>query len=225
MLQEILQDKRLMFVLATIALSLIADLVAWGLHTGWIGAAVITFSLNALILYYLYKTRDTLLGRLYVFGLLVGFGELPTDHLAVSVQQTLVYAPNEPFIWDSPFYMPFSWSIVMVQIGYLAYWMTNRWGLLKASLLTGVFGAINLPTYEFIAKQAGFWYYKDCWMVFFDSTPVYVIVGEFLLTVTLPFIVVRVVKSGIAGIVAWAVAQSVWMYIATIIAYALAGQK
>lgn len=220
-----LQDKRLVFVLVTIGLSLVLDLFAWGLHTGWIGAAFITFLLNALILYHIVKSRDFLLGRLYLFGLLVGFGELPTDHLAVSVQQTLVYAPNEPFIWDSPFYMPFSWSIVMVQIGYLAYWMTERWGLTKACLLTGAFGAINLPTYEFIAKQAGFWYYKDCWMVFFDTTPVYVILGEFFITLVLPFFVVRVVKSSMPVILAWAAGQAAWMYVATLIAYAAVGQR
>ncbi len=62
-------------------------------------------------------------------------------------------------------------------------------------------------------------------MVFFDSTPVYVIVGEFLLTVTLPFVVGRVVKSTIPFILAWAVGQSVWMYVATQIAYAWVGQK
>ncbi|HLF95503.1 MAG TPA: hypothetical protein VI457_00020 [Methylococcaceae bacterium] len=218
-------DKRLVFVLLTIALALGTDLVAWALHGGWIAAALITFALNALIVYHTWKTRDGLFGRLYLFGLLVGFGELPTDYLAVSVQQTLVYAPGEPFIWDSPFYMPFSWALIMFQFGYLAYWMANRWGLWRASLLTGVFGAINLPTYEFIAKQAGYWYYKDCWMVFFDSTPVYVIVGEFLLTVTLPFIVGRVVQSHIPAIVAWAVGQSVWMYLATRLAYAWVGQR
>nr|WP_156302315.1 hypothetical protein [Methylogaea oryzae] len=45
------------------------------------------------------------------------------------------------------------------------------------------------------------------------------------MTVTLPFVVGRVVKSTIPFILAWAVGQSVWMYVATQIAYAWVGQK
>nr|WP_156302314.1 hypothetical protein [Methylogaea oryzae] len=140
-----MSDKRLVFVLITMVLALVTDLVAWALHAGWVAAALITFAVNGLILYRTYQTRDGLFARLYLFGLLVGFGELPTDHLAVSVQQTLVYAPGEPFIWDSPFYMPFSWALIMFQFGYLAYWMANRWGLGKATLLTGLLAPSTCP--------------------------------------------------------------------------------
>lgn len=107
----------------------------------------------------------------------------------------------------------------MTQFGYLARWMTQQWGLSVATLLTGILGAVNLPTYEFLAKQAGFWYYQNAKMVFYDSTPVYVIVGEFLLTLSIPFIVSQVQRSGLIGIAAWSGVQSLLIYLSTIIAY------
>ncbi len=216
-------DSRLKFVILTIVLSLVSDLIAWWLHTGWIGAAIITSVLNALIIGYIISTKDKLLARLFFFGILVGFGELPSDYLAVAVQQTLVYAPDEPFIWKSPFYMPFSWAVVMVQIGYIALWMIRHWGLTTATVLTGILGGINLPTYEFIAKQADFWYYQNCPMVFFDSTPVYVIAGEVLITLSLPVILHQVQKCRMITIAGWAVLEALWMVIATTIAYRLFG--
>lgn len=212
-------DSRFKFILGTMVLALAADLVASHFSAGWPAAALITTVINLLILFYIFKHKDTLLAKLFVFGLLVGFGELPTDHLAVAIQKTLVYPSDEPFIWSSPAYMPFSWTIVMTQFGYLAWWMTQQWGLSVATLLTGILGAVNLPTYEFLAKQAGFWYYQNAKMVFYDSTPVYVIVGEFLLTLSIPFIVSQVQRSGLIGIAAWSGVQSLLIYLSTIIAY------
>ncbi len=212
-------DTRFKFVLGTMVLALALDLTAWYFRAGWTAAALITATLNLLILFYIAKQKDALLAKLFVFGIFVGFGELPTDHLAVAIQKTLVYPSNEPFIWSSPAYMPFSWSIVMTQFGYLAWWMTQRWGLGIATILTGILGAVNLPTYEFLAKQAGFWYYQNATMVFFNSTPVYVIVGEFLLTLSIPYIVRQVERSRVLGIVAWAGVQSILIYLSTIVAY------
>jgi hypothetical protein len=212
-------DNRMKFVLFTMIFALVADLLAWYLHTGWIGAAIITILLNLMIICFIIKQKDFMLARFYVFGLLVGFGELPSDYLAVAVQHTLVYAANEPFIWKSPAYMPFSWAVVMVQLGYLAWWMFHKWGLLKATLLTSILGSINLPTYEFIAKQAGFWYYQNSWMIFFDSTPVYVIAGEFLLVISIPYIILQVEKCKPLWIPLWSLIQSVLIYISTIVAY------
>lgn len=216
------QDPRLKFVVMTMLVALGCDLIAWAVHSGWVGAAAITYGLNLWIIYYLYQTRDRFMMRLYVFGLLVGFGELPTDYLAVAVQKTLVYAPNEPFIWESPLYMPFAWAIIFFQIGYIAYWLLQRVGLKKAAIYTGLLGAVNIPMYEFIAKQAGFWYYRDTWMVLFDSTPVYVIAGEFLITLVLPYIVKQLHDSNewVAG---WAFLMSVWMFIATMISFQIFG--
>ena len=212
-------DARFKFILGTMVFALAADLVAWYCRAGWPGAALITVVVNLAILFYIYRQNDSLLGKLFFFGVLVGFGELPTDHLAVAIQKTLVYPSDEPIIWSSPAYMPFSWTIVMTQFGYLAWWMTQRWGLRIATIATGILGAVNLPTYEFLAKQAGFWYYQNAKMVFFDSTPVYVIVGEFLLTLSIPYIVQQVERSRLLGIVVWSSVQSLLIYLATVIAY------
>ncbi|WP_031433659.1 DUF6989 domain-containing protein [Methylomarinum vadi] len=212
-------DSRFKFILGTMVFALAADLVAWKLRAGWPAAALITAVINLVLLFYVIRQKDTLLAKLLFFGVLVGFGELPTDHLAVAIQKTLVYPSDEPFIWSSPAYMPFSWTIVMTQFGYLAWWMTQRWGLAVATVLTGILGAVNLPAYEFLAKGAGFWYYRNATMVFFDSTPVYVIVGEFLLTLSIPYIVRQVERSRVIAIVAWSGVQSLLIYLSTVVAY------
>lgn len=212
-------DSRFKFILGTMIFALAADLVAWYFRAGWPAAALITAVINLAILFYIVKQNDAFLRKLFIFGIFVGFGELPTDHLAVAIQKTLVYPSDEPFIWSSPAYMPFSWAIVMTQFGYLAWWMTQRWGLGIATFLTGLLGAVNLPTYEFLAKQAGFWYYQNAKMVFYDSTPVYVIAGEFLLALSIPYIVRQVERSRLIGIVGWSAVQSLLIYVSTVIAY------
>ena len=216
-----LQSRRIKFVLFLMAFSIGSTLIATWLVSGWKGAAFLTIGLNLIIVYHIWKTRDWVFARLYCFGLLVGFGELASDFMAVEIEKTLVYPP-EPLIWKSPAYMPLSWASVMVQLGYIAIWLTKKWGLVAATILTGILGMLNLPLYEYLAKHADFWYYQNCKMIF-DSTPIYVIAGECLIGLSLPVIIQQIQKVRVGWIAGWAVLMAVWMWISTVVSYKIFG--
>jgi hypothetical protein len=212
----------LRFILATLVLAVALDIGAAWLHLGWVAAAGITYGLNAILLVFIFLKKDRLLGQLFVFGLAAGFTELPSDHFSVATIQALVYAPDGPFIWTSPLYMPFSYVVVLVQIGYLGYWLSGRCGLWMGCLLTGLFGGLNVPLYEYLAKFAGYWTYRNCRMIL-DAVPYYIIVGEFLFALVLPLLVRCFAKARWSTIVLLGVAEGIWMYVAWVGAYHITG--
>jgi hypothetical protein len=205
--------RRMTLVLGTIGLSLVWDLAAALLAWGPWAAYAMTVLLLCIFGAYLLNTRDMVILRLFWFGAVVGFGELFADAWAVQDSQTLVYLGQGewPFVWASPLYMPFSWIVVITQLGYISYWILQKKGLLWSILAATAMGATNIPVYEWLATEAGFWYYQDCWMIL-KYTPVYVIAGEALLTMILPLVVWRVETVPWKRIFFLGVLQSLWVY-------------
>ncbi len=203
----------MILVLGTIGLSLVWDVLAAIFTWGPWAAYAMTIALLCIFGGYLLKTYDMVILRLFWFGTVVGFGELWADHWAVSVSQTLVYEGEGalPFVWDSPLYMPFSWIVVITQIGFITYWILQKKGLLWAIVGATLMGATNIPIYEWLAALAGFWTYQDCWMIL-KHTPVYVIAGEAALTMVLPLVVWRVETVPWKRIILLGVLQSLWVY-------------
>lgn len=199
-------------MLFTLLLAVGADTVTKQLALGWAAAAVITFAINAAILAFVFLRRDRLMGQLFVLGLVAGFAELPSDHFSVSIIRTLVYAEGGSFIWTSPSYMPFAYVVVIVQLGYLAYWMTQRWGLVTATILAAVIGGINVPTYEYLAKGAHYWYYRDCNMLF-GTVPYYIIGGEMALVGVLPLMTSQFPRASWPTVVGLGLLEGLVMYI------------
>jgi hypothetical protein len=163
-------------------------------------------------------TKDAVLGHLLVFGLVAGLGELPSDWFGVVTTQTLVYPPGEPLILVSPAYMPISWMVTMAQLGTLALFAVQQWGLLRASLGMMVLGGINMPTYETLAHHAGWWYYQNTPLLF-GTTPYYVILGETLLSAALPALVTRVSASSYGRAVLLGLAQAAWILLTGVFAW------
>src|SRR4030095_1213166 len=182
-------SRRLKFVLATMGLTLAGSIVSAVFKLGWVSALVLNVGTDALILWYIVHYRDGVLGRLFLFGAAAGIVELLTADPWAVHHGGLVYSPHGPFVVDSPLYMPLGWIYVTLQIGYLAIWIAQRWGLTAAILGSGVIGAINIPTYESLAKFADWWIYQGTPMIF--HTPYYVILGEALIGLALPLLVVR----------------------------------
>ena len=56
-----------------------------------------------------------------LLGLIAGILELFTDAAGHQFARSLFYPQDQPLLWDSPFYMPLSWMIVLTQLGYLAW--------------------------------------------------------------------------------------------------------
>jgi hypothetical protein len=216
------EHLRLKFIVGTMILAVGLDVLAAVLHLGWHAAAGITYGLNGLLLAYIALRKDRLLGQLFVFGLAAGFTELPSDYYSVAIIKALVYTPQGPFIWTSPLYMPFSYIVVLVQIGYIGYWLTGRFGLWPACLLCGLLGGFNVPLYEYLAKYAGYWSYRNCNMIL-GSVPYYIIAGEFLLAFVLPLLLRFFPKASWMGIVLLGVLEGIWMFISWVGAYQITG--
>jgi hypothetical protein len=217
--------RRMILVLGTIGLSLVWDLAAALLTWGPWAAYAMTALLLCIFGGYMLRTRDPVILRLFLFGTVVGFGELFADAWAVNDSQTLVYLGRGewPFLWASPLYMPLSWIVVITQLGYISYWIFEKKGLVWSIVAATVMGATNIPVYEWLAAKAGFWTYQDCWIIL-KYTPVYVIAGEAALTMVLPLVVWRVETVPWKRILFLGVLQSLWVYwVSARLCYAIFG--
>jgi Domain of unknown function (DUF6989) len=97
--------------------------------------------------------RDLLLARFVLFGLAVGFAELPADAWLVDYTRTLDYSiGGGQMIWRSPLWMPLAWEVVAVQFGYIGLRLWERFGW-AGLLMIGLLGAINIPFYEEMARR------------------------------------------------------------------------
>lgn len=173
-----LERGRLSVVIATIAINIIAvSLLAFAPWSDWRTGAALNLIDNCLLVGFVIVRRDVLLARFLLFGLAVGFAELPVDAWLVDYTRTLDYSiGGGPMIWRSPLWMPLAWEVVAVQFGYIGLRLWERFG--RAGLLmVALLGAINIPFYEEMARRIHWWQYGGCRMISF--TPWYVILGEF----------------------------------------------
>jgi hypothetical protein len=173
-----LEPGRLWAVLATVAINIIAvSLLTFAPWSDWRTGAALNIVDNCLLVGFALVRRDALLGRFLLFGIVVGLVELPADAWLVDHTRTLDYSiGGGPVIWRSPLWMPLAWEVVAVQFGYIGLRLWERFG--KAGLLMiALFGAINIPFYEEMARRIQWWQYSGCRMISF--TPWYIILGEF----------------------------------------------
>jgi hypothetical protein len=179
-----LERGRLYVVLATVGINIVAvsllALVPW---SDWRTGAALNLIDNCLLVGFAIIRRDALLARFLVFGLAVGFSELPADAWLVDYTKTLDYSiGGGPMIWRSPLWMPLAWEVVAVQFGYIGLRLWERFGR-AGLLLVALLGAVNIPFYEEMARKIHWWQYQGCRMISF--TPWYIIVGEFGIALSL----------------------------------------
>ena len=173
-----LERSRLTVVLITIGVNIVAVLLFSLMpFSDWRTGLALNLISNAVLMLHAMELHDRFMWRLMLFGLVVGFAELPADAWLVETTGTLDYSiGGGPMIWRSPIWMPLAWEIVAVQFGYIGTRLIEWrpvWGLLLAGLL----GAINIPFYEEMARQVKWWKYSNCPMLF--HTPYFIILGEF----------------------------------------------
>lgn len=173
-----LEPARLFVVLATVVINVLAvSLLVFVPWSNWRTGAALNVIGNSLLIGFAIVKRDKLLARFLLFGVAVGFAELPADAWLVGFTRTLDYSVGGgPMIWRSPAWMPFAWEVVAVQFGYIGLRLSERFG--RAGLLgVALLGAINIPFYEEMARKIHWWQYSGCKMISF--TPWYIIAGEF----------------------------------------------
>lgn len=211
--------RRTKFVLFTLLLVVLWNFSSSFVGWGWITATLITFIVILLDVIYIYRYRDTLIARLLLFGIFAGWIELIADRWLVEETGTLVYIRGGPFVLSSPLYMPFAWAAVLVQLGYIGLWLSQRLRLLVASVFTGLIGAINIPLYEEWAKGANWWFYQKTSM--FGNTPWYIIGGEFLIASALPVMLHMAKKAKLSWVVMMGILQGLWIWASYALALAL----
>lgn len=212
---------RFYFIISSMALGILLLVIDSLLSYGWITAAWWGYGLSLMYVIYTLVKKDRLLTKFIIFALAAGFTELLPDNWLVKFTGTLIYPQDEPMLLSSPAYMPFSWLVVLVQMGYLGWWASRKIGLLKASLALGVMGALLIPLYEHWAINAGWWHYINTKMI--GTVPYYIILAEGLLMITVPFILQRVGRSQYHIAILWGIAEGFVMWLACIIAWFVLG--
>jgi hypothetical protein len=185
-----LERARLRIVLATVVINVVAvALLALTRWSDWRTGLALNLLDNFLLLSFVFLRRDMLIARLMVFGLAVGFAELPADAWLVLHTHTLNYSiGGGPMLWCSPAWMPLAWEVVAVQFGYLGLRLWERFGGFGLLLIGGL-GAVNIPYYEEMARRIHWWTYSGCRMISF--TPYYIVLGEAGIAVALTLLAVQ----------------------------------
>jgi hypothetical protein len=213
--------------LALLGLMIVGHVIAALLARGWITAAIIDgIALVYLTVLLARPTWRPLVGRLMLLGLVAGVFELFTDAAGHQFAHSLFYPQGQPLLWDSPFYMPLSWMIVLTQLGYLAWRLAGLqpggrlpW---RAILLTGLVGAINVPFYEEAAYHAGWWRYAPT-VLHLGNTPAYVLLFEGLVAAVLPLLTLKLLRLRWPSVVLRGAILGLWMPCAALLAWLLLG--
>jgi hypothetical protein len=167
----------------------------WG---GWWALTILAVTLMLPLLCFIVLRKDTFGAFFLTACVVAGFVETLTDWYLISVDRSLAYFPGGPHVWQTPLYMPFGWAFALFSLGMIGRWLDKRWGLLPATIASGVLGTLIIPVWEHCAKYGGWWYYHDTPMI--GSSPYYIIFGECLVIAALP-LALRFVsgwKSGLA---------------------------
>jgi hypothetical protein len=122
-----------------------------------------------------FPTRSTRLAWLLVFGLIAGILELWSDWVHVTQIHSLVYTDYFGFkLLASPSYMPIGWWLTVVQFGYLALRLNERWPSWVSIGVVTLLGTSIPPWYEEFAASAKAWFYPPSGMMV-SNTPLWVI--------------------------------------------------
>lgn len=183
---------------------------------GWVTASIWGYGMFGVYVLYYLISKDEVFERLITFGIAAGITELIADAYLVDITNTLVYPQPEPTIWCSPAYMPFSWAVVLIQIGYISWLLDGKIGPWKDGLLMIAFSAVLIPLYENWAIHAGWWSYHNAKMI--GDVPVYIYIAEGLLMFTVPFFQLRCMNRPLRYAVFYGILEGIVMLLACIIA-------
>jgi hypothetical protein len=208
-----LDRQRWQLVLGTMALGMTLILLAAKFHLGWKIAALSALLINALLLWHALARKDALFLKLFVFGLVAGIAELPSDWFSVSVKGVLSYPGGEPMVWTSPLYMPLGYSVLLVQFGWVGWRTLHRFGLAKSVLITGVAGGAMVPVYEYLAHSANYWTYQNTAMLF-NTVPYYIPAGELVFMAAVPFMLRKLDRGGLGTATVLGIVEGAIMFVA-----------
>ena len=127
-----LERGRLCVVIATIVIKIVAvSLLTFAPWSDWRSGAALNIIDNCLLIGFALVRRDILLGRFLLFGVIVGFAELPADAWLVDYTRTLDYSigrGSDDLAIAAV--VPLAWEVVAVQFGYIGLRLWERFGKL-----------------------------------------------------------------------------------------------
>ncbi len=204
-------------VLSDLALSLLDSTTKWW----YIGTIEVFLSLYLLV-WLLARRIRPLLGRLMLAGFIAGICELFTDASGQYVAHSLIYPMGALTLWTSPLYMPLSWMVILTHLGYITWRLRALLGWRRASLLSAILGAIQIPLFEEMAYYGGWWRYTPVHLMI-GHTPIYVLLFEGLVVAALPLLYDRIERRSWKQVALLGVIVGVWMPIAALISWLLLG--
>lgn len=178
------KQQEVQFVMATLLMTVGIAWASAQFHLTWRSGFALSIGMYGILTWYAFSKQDVFLKKLLVFGLAAGVVELLADCWLVQTTGTLIYPAGEPMIACSPLYMPFAWAVILVQIGYLCWLISNAEKMVVSIALAILIGFAVIPLFEHWAKGAGWWYYIQCRMI--GNTPWYIILAEGLICSALP---------------------------------------
>ncbi len=219
---KVIGKRDFRFVLFTMLVMIALNVPAAIFEQGWISAAHHTAFMCLLVVAYIIRYRTAYLLSWAIFGVAAGFTELIADWWLVNRTGSLLYAPGEPMLIDSPTYMPFAWALIMLQLGVVAHWLRENLSVAKATVIIGLIGGVNIPLYESLAGAADWWVYQKTPMLI--GAPYYIILGEVLIVVPLVWLAAWLVKMGpIKGGIFLGVVEGLIILVAYMMAWWLLG--
>jgi hypothetical protein len=210
-------------MIGSLMLSVALDLIWARLHAGWVTAALTDLLVGAyLVALCLRAAWRPLLARLALFGLAAGALELATDAAGKGFAHSLIYPTGEPLLWTSPLYMPLSWMLVLMQVGYLAWRLRALVAMPVAVTLCALWTGLNIPFYEEMAYHAGWWRYAAAPAI--GHTPLYVLLFEALIGASLPLLLGRLERWRWREVLWRGAVAGAWMPAAALASWLLLGR-
>ena len=118
--------------------------------------------------------------------------------------------------------MPFAWAVILIQVGYLGFLLNKKNSMLLSTLLTFFVGMFFIPIFECCAKYAGWWRYEVTDKMF-ANTPYYIILGEGLICMVLPFLFKKLQEKSVSHVALVGLLTGIWILVSYYISYNLVG--
>jgi len=205
----------------------IANVVALGIALvsakyalGWMAATGSVLVSGAMLLVFCLKHSEPFFIRLFVFGVALGFAELINDTYLID-KAILIYSPGGPYVLETPLYMPFSWALLIITNGTVAAWLYGKLGPVKSPFAMAIVSGLYIPGFEALAAKADWWHYQN--VPFWLGAPAFVVLGEALLALPLPWMSTFLARRGFAVAIGLGVVEGLVVFVTTLIALRFVG--
>jgi hypothetical protein len=208
---EVAGDALVRYVGLASLTGLVVTLLSIRYLPGWIGAAVGVGQGLGWCALMLWRYPSRWLGNIAVFGLAAGLAELPADAWLVRSTGTLSYPPDGPFLLASPLYMPAAWLGMLSLPMALSVLCRRRFSRGASTVVVASVVGLYIPTYEWLARLAGWWRYEDPHLLF-GAVPTSIVVGEVLLALPLVAATERLARMSPARAALLGAGQGLWIF-------------